>query len=176
MSIKPSPEPSDAMTAAATTIDRRAFRNALGCFATGVTVITTVTDDGEPLGLTANSFSSVSLDPPLVLFCLGRGSQNFAAFTSSGRFAVNVLAEDQRDLSVRFSTTIEDRWDGVAWEAWETGAPVLSGCLASLDCETEAIHDGGDHVIIVGRVKRLASVAEGKPLLYFMGNYAGVEE
>jgi len=160
---------------AAQIVDRRAFRNALGCFATGVTVVTTVTDAGEPVGLTANSFSSVSLDPPLVLFCLGRNSQNFEAITAAGRFAVNVLAEEQRDLSVRFSTAIGDRWDGVAWETWETGAPILSGCLASLDCETEAVHDGGDHVIMVGRVKRLASVSEGKPLLYFMGNYATVE-
>jgi flavin reductase (DIM6/NTAB) family NADH-FMN oxidoreductase RutF len=156
--------------------DRRAFRNALGCFATGVTVVTTVTDAGDPVGLTANSFSSVSLDPPLVLFCLDRASQNLDAFRVSGRFAVNVLGDDQRDLSVRFSTTIGDRWDGVAWERWETGAPVLNGCLATLDCETEAIHEGGDHVIIVGRVKRLASVVDGKPLLYFRGDYATVDE
>ena len=156
--------------------DRRAFRNALGCFATGVTVVTTVTDAGEPVGLTANSFSSVSLDPPLVLFCLDRASHNLGAFRAAGRFAVNVLGDDQRDLSVRFSTTIGDRWDGVVWERWETGAPVLTGCLAALDCETEAIHDGGDHVIIVGRVQRLAATTEGKPLLYFRGNYATVAE
>jgi flavin reductase (DIM6/NTAB) family NADH-FMN oxidoreductase RutF len=156
--------------------DRRAFRNALGCFATGVTVVTTVTDAGEPVGLTANSFSSVSLDPPLVLFCLDRASHNLDAFRAAGRFAVNVLGEDQRDLSVRFSTTIGDRWDGVVWERWETGAPVLNGCLAALDCETEAIHEGGDHVIIVGRVQRLAATTDGKPLLYFRGNYATVAE
>lgn len=156
--------------------DRRAFRNALGCFATGVTVVTTVTDAGEPVGLTANSFSSVSLDPPLVLFCLDRASHNIGAFRAAGRFAVNVLGEDQRDLSVRFSTTIGDRWDGVVWERWETGAPVLNGCLAALDCETEAIHEGGDHVIIVGRVQRLAATTDGKPLLYFRGNYATVAE
>ncbi|WP_158044686.1 flavin reductase family protein [Skermanella pratensis] len=156
--------------------DRRAFRNALGCFATGITVVTTVNDAGETFGLTANSFSSVSLDPPLVLFCLGRSSNALDVFTASGRFAVNVLAEAQRDLSVRFSTAIGDRWDGVEWEAWETGSPILKGCLASLDCITEAVHDGGDHVILVGRVKRLASVAEGKPLLYYKGDYARVEE
>jgi flavin reductase (DIM6/NTAB) family NADH-FMN oxidoreductase RutF len=156
--------------------DRRAFRNALGCFATGVTVVTTVTDAGEPVGLTANSFSSVSLDPPLVLFCLDRASHNLDAFRGAGRFAVNVLGDDQRDLSVRFSTTIGDRWDGVVWERWETGAPVLNGCLAALDCETEAIHEGGDHVIIVGRVQRLAATTDGKPLLYFRGNYATVAE
>jgi flavin reductase (DIM6/NTAB) family NADH-FMN oxidoreductase RutF len=156
--------------------DRRAFRNALGCFATGVTVVTTVTDAGEPVGLTANSFSSVSLDPPLILFCLDRASHNLDAFRAAGRFAVNVLGDDQRDLSVRFSTTIDDRWDGVAWERWETGAPVLNGCLAALDCETEAIHEGGDHVIIVGRVQRLAATTDGKPLLYFRGNYATVDE
>ncbi|HYI69543.1 MAG TPA: flavin reductase family protein [Skermanella sp.] len=156
--------------------DRRAFRNALGCFATGVTVVTTVTDAGEPVGLTANSFSSVSLDPPLVLFCLDRASHNLDAFRAAGRFAVNVLGDDQRDLSVRFSTTIGDRWDGVVWERWETGAPVLNGCLAALDCETEAIHEGGDHVIIVGRVQRLAATTDGKPLLYFRGNYATVAE
>ncbi|UEM05432.1 flavin reductase family protein [Skermanella rosea] len=156
--------------------DRRAFRNALGCFATGITVITTANDAGEAFGLTANSFSSVSLDPPLVLFCLARSSNALDAFTASGRFAVNVLAETQRDLSVRFSTAIGDRWDGVEWEAWETGAPILKGCLASLDCTTEAVHDGGDHVILVGRVKRLSSLADGKPLLYYKGDYARVGE
>jgi flavin reductase (DIM6/NTAB) family NADH-FMN oxidoreductase RutF len=156
--------------------DRRAFRNALGCFATGITVITTATDAGETFGLTANSFSSVSLDPPLVLFCLGKSSNNLDVFTSSGRFAVNVLAEGQRDLSVRFSTAFGDRWEGLAWETWETGAPILAGCLASMDCATEAVHDAGDHVIMVGRVRRLASVAEGKPLLYYKGDYAGITD
>ncbi|UEM22765.1 flavin reductase family protein [Skermanella mucosa] len=156
--------------------DRRAFRNALGCFATGITVVTTVSDAGETFGLTANSFSSVSLDPPLVLFCLGRSSNALDVFTTSGRFAVNVLSETQRDLSVRFSTAIGDRWDGVEWEAWETGSPILKGCLASLDCTTESVHDGGDHVILVGRVKRLSSLPDGKPLLYYKGDYARLEE
>ena len=155
--------------------DRRAFRNALGCFATGVTVVTTVTDAGEPVGLTANSFSSVSLDPPLVLFCLDRASHNLGAFRAAGRFAVNVLGDDQRDLSVRFSTTIGDRWDGVEWEAWETGAPILKGCLASIDCTTEAVHDGGDHSIFLGEVLNSSRGAGPQALVFFGSGFHEIE-
>jgi flavin reductase (DIM6/NTAB) family NADH-FMN oxidoreductase RutF len=164
------------MRSADMNFDQRAFRNALGCFATGITVVTTVATDGQPVGLTVNSYNSVSLDPPLVLFSLAGNSQHLDVFRGSGCFAVNVLAEDQRDLSVRFATSIEDRWQGVAYETWETGAPILTGCLASFECRTEAMHEGGDHIIMVGRVCRLISVQEGRPLLYFQGKYARVGE
>lgn len=151
--------------------DFRAFRDALGNFATGIVVITGRTGDGTPVGVTVNSFTSVSLDPPLVLFCLARTAQSLEAFERASHFAVNVLAEDQRDLSVRFSRfDISDRWAGLVPEAWDT-APVLSGCLATLECAHHALHDGGDHVILVGRVLRIVT-RPGKPLLYFRGGYA----
>lgn len=154
------------------TIDPRAFRNALGCFATGITVVTTLRADGHPVGVTVNSFASVSLDPPLVLFSLARASQTCDMFAKSPAFAVNVLADDQEELSNRFSRRdLEERWDGVPIERWDTGVPVLTGCLAALECDREAVHDGGDHAIIVGRVRRLRSTTDGAPLLYFRGAY-----
>ncbi|MBP2314756.1 flavin reductase family protein [Azospirillum soli] len=155
------------------TFDSRAFRNALGCFATGITVVTTIAPDGEPIGVTVNSFSSVSLEPPLVQFCLGRAAMSFEAFTTAKSFAINVLAEAQADLSVRFSKRdLQERWEGVGVERWDSGVPILTGCLANLECDREHVYEGGDHVLILGRVRRLAVTAEGKPLLYFRGGYA----
>jgi len=157
------------------TIDSRAFRNALGCFATGITVVTTLCPDGHRVGVTVNSFSSVSLDPPLVLFSLGRASQAYDFFVQGKAFAVNILAEDQKTLSDRFSRRdLQERWEGVGVELWDTGVPILSGCLANIECDLHAVHDGGDHAIIVGRVRRLASRSDGKPLLYFRGSYGAV--
>lgn len=157
-------------------IDPRAFRSALGCFATGIAVVTTLEPNGLPVGVTVNSFSSVSLDPPLVQFCLGRAAMSFAAFAAAPSFAVNILADDQEDLSARFSRRdLQERWSGVAVETWDTGVPVLTGSLATLECDRAHLFDGGDHVIVVGRVRRLASREDGKPLLYFRGRYAGVE-
>ena len=154
------------------TFDSRAYRNALGCFATGVAVVTTIAPDGEKIGVTVNSFSSVSLDPPLVQFCLGRAAMSFTAFTTAPAFAVNILAEDQKDLSARFSyRDQQERWDGVAVERWDTGVPILTGCLATLECDREHLYEGGDHLIIVGRVRRLAATESGRPLLYFRGGY-----
>lgn len=157
------------------TFTQRAFRDALGCFATGIAVVTTVDAAGAPVGVTINSFSSVSLDPPLVLFSLGRRAQSFEAFIGAGRFAVNVLSAEQQELSVRFSRLGSDKFADLAYETWETGCPILDGCLANLDCVTEAMHDGGDHVILVGRVLRLDSRRTGAPLLYFRGRYVRLE-
>lgn len=155
------------------TFDSRDFRSALGCFATGITVITSLEPDGSPVGVTVNSFSSVSLDPPLVQFCLGRAAASFDAFVAAPAFAINILSADQADLSVRFSRREQqERWEGVATEVWDTGVPILSGCLASLECDREHLYEGGDHMIIVGRVRRLSTTAEGKPLLYYRGAYA----
>ncbi|HYD31550.1 MAG TPA: flavin reductase family protein [Azospirillaceae bacterium] len=157
------------------TFDSRDFRTALGCFATGVTVVTTLDAERQPVGVTVNSFTSVSLAPPLVLFCLGRTAQSVAAFEATGAFAVNMLADDQQELSLRFASRERaDRWNGVAWESWDTGCPILTGSLAILECDREAVHDGGDHLILVGRVRRLASRTDGKPLLYFRGAYGTV--
>lgn len=152
--------------------DSRDFRSALGCFATGIAVITSQPADGHPVGVTVNSFSSVSLDPPLVLYCLGKASQSFDALATADGFAVNVLAEDQAELSVRFSrSALQDRFAGLSVTAGVTGAPLLAGCLATLDCTREAVHDAGDHIVIVGRVRALSS-REGRPLLYYRGAYA----
>lgn len=158
---------------ASSSFDARTFRHALGAFATGIAVITTVTGKGQAIGVTVNSFSSVSLDPPLVQFCLGRTAMSLDAFSTAKTFAVNILAADQQDLSIRFSRRDqEERWDGVAFEQWESGAPILKGCLSNLECDREHVYDGGDHVIIIGRVRRLITNDSGSPLLYFRGGYA----
>lgn len=154
-------------------IDQRHFRDVMGTFATGVTIITTVVD-GKPHGITANSFSSVSLDPPLVLFCLGKSSTNFDAFMATDNFAVNILSAGQDRLSTHFAMFEGDRFDGTAWIAWETGAPILDGVVSAADCVLEARHDAGDHVIIVGRALRAETVSDTPPLLYHRGRYAAL--
>lgn len=156
------------------TIDPREFRDALGCFATGIAVATARPADGRPVGMTINSFASVSLDPPLVLWSIARTATGFAAFRDAGNFVINVLREEQRAVSARFAGQADDRWEGIAVERWTTGAPVIAGSLAVVECATEAIHEGGDHLILVGRVLRLASDRSGRPLVYFGGRYAGL--
>ena len=140
-----------------TALDGREFRDALGWFATGVTVITTRSNEGELVGFTANSFTSVSLDPPLVLFSLNRQAQSLAVFEGCAHFAVNILAEHQADLSSRFATASHDKWQGVTVETWESGCPILADALANFECEVHAVHDGGDHRIFLGRVLRMRS-------------------
>lgn len=153
-------------------VDQRSFRKALGCFATGVTVVTTVAPDTKaPVGVTVSAFSSLSLEPPLVLFCLGNKTSSLAAFKDSGVFVINVLSETQRDLSIRFASKAEDKWAGIATETWETGAPVLSGCVTNLECKLVKVVDGGDHDIFIGEVVRLKSQEGGAPLIYFRGAY-----
>ena len=142
-----------------TEFDSRTFRNVIGNFATGVTVITTVDSEGGPVGLTANSFSSLSLDPPLVLFCLDRTVSSFDAFQANRHFAINILGAGQQDLSQSFARTGPDKWNGVAFDKWATGCPILKGCIANLECDVDSIHDGGDHVIVVGRVVAIAKPA-----------------
>ncbi|MBX6321957.1 MAG: flavin reductase family protein [Rhodospirillaceae bacterium] len=155
-------------------LDTRDFRRALGTFATGVTVVTSRGPGGEPLGVTANSFNSVSLDPPLVLFSLDRGAYSLKAFEAAGVFAINILSERQRHLSEGFARSRSDKWRNVAYEVWDTGAPILTDSLASFECLTHSTHDGGDHVIFVGRVQRLRYSEEGLPLLYFRGGYCAL--
>ena len=156
--------------------DPRSFRQALGCFATGITVVTSVGLDGEYLGFTANSFNSVSLDPPLVLFSLDRGAYSLKAFEAAGVFAINILREDQEAVSIAFARALSSKWDGVRTEIWQTGSPILVDALASFDCETTSMHDGGDHVIFVGRVLRLRAGVDGRPLLYFRGAYRQIND
>lgn len=152
-------------------IDPTTFRNGLGRFATGITVVTGADADGAKVGMTVNAFTSLSLSPPLVLFCLGRNAYCHDALVGGGGFVLNVLSEDQRHLSEAFSRPMDDRFAGVEYDLWDSGAPIIKGCLANLECRLEAVHDGGDHAIIVGLVTKLEQAGSGRPLLYFMGDY-----
>lgn len=147
------------------------FRAVLGRFATGVTIVTARAAGGEPVGLTVNSFTSVSLDPPLVLFCLDRTAGSLPAFEAAQGFAVNILGADQEAVSTRFADPEAARFSVDGVETWSTGSPILSDAVAALDCTVHARHDGGDHVILVGRVQRLAVMSEGEPLVYWRGGY-----
>jgi len=152
-------------------IDQRQFREALGGFCTGVTVVTTRAADGELLGITASSFNAVSLDPPLVLFSLGRKAFSLAQYEAAGNFAVNVLASHQGDLCARFAKPLADKWAGVDFETWETGAPILPGCVTNFDCRTYAVYDGGDHVIFIGEVVCMETHADLEPMIYYRGAF-----
>lgn len=154
-------------------IDQALYRQVCGHFATGVTVITAV-DGGEPVGMAANSFTSVSLDPPLVLFCAGKNSSTWPRIQAAGSYAVNILGGDQEELSRRFAAKEGDRFEGVGWRPGVTGSPLLQGALAYLDCTIEAEHDAGDHLLVVGRVVELAIEREEAPLVFFRGGYAAL--
>ncbi len=145
--------------------DTRDFRNALGSFATGVTIITARGRDGEPVGLTVNSFASVSLDPPLVLWSQSLYAQSLQSFQEATHFVVNVLAADQVELSKRFAGAHDNRFLDVEHIVPEHGAPVIAGCAAHFECRNEARYYGGDHVIFLGRVERYAYTR--KPTLMF---------
>ncbi|HKF61951.1 MAG TPA: flavin reductase family protein, partial [Dongiaceae bacterium] len=121
-------------------------------------------------------WNSVSLDPPLVLFSLDRGAYSLKAFEAAGVFAINILREDQEAVSIAFARALSNKWEGVRTEIWQTGSPILVDALASFDCETTSMHDGGDHVIFVGRVLRLRAGVDGRPLLYFRGAYRQINE
>lgn len=148
----------------------RAYRDALGCFGTGVTVITATTAQG-PLAITANSFSSVSLDPPLVLWCAAKGSPRHDGFAAARHYAIHVMGEEQQALAVHFAR-FGTRFDGIDWAPDGNGVPILTGCLARFDCAATARHDAGDHTIIVGRVLR-ATHRPGQGLMYKRGQYGG---
>lgn len=151
--------------------DPRTLRDALGCFATGVTVVTCLDDDGAPVGLTANSFTALSLDPPLLLVCVARNSASAAALASAESFAVNVLQTGQQPASITFSTRVEDRFGQTAWSVGEHGAPVLMDSLSVFECRRYAVHEGGDHFILVGEVVKASFESGLDPLLYFRGRY-----
>lgn len=153
--------------------DPRALRRAFGAFATGVTIVTTLDPDGQPVGLTANSFTSVSLDPPLVLVCVGAGSTALPAFRAADRFAVSVLAADQRDAAMVFATRGADRFAAVRWAPRVTGAPVIEGCAAWFDCRLQQLMTLGDHDIAVGRVVAFHRDA-ARPLGYHAGRFVEV--
>jgi flavin reductase (DIM6/NTAB) family NADH-FMN oxidoreductase RutF len=146
------------------------FRHVLGHFASGVTVITTIDADKRPAGLTASAFTSVSLDPPLILVCVDHKSQTYPSLLERGRFAVNFLTVDQQDVSRRFASTKLDKFEVLPYRMSELGLPLLDGALAYLECTTVNTHVEGDHTIFVGLVER-ASAVDGEPLLYFRGKY-----
>lgn len=157
------------MTRPENDFDARDFRRALGAFVTGVTVVTAVSE-GKPVGFTANSFTSVSLDPPLVLVCLGKTSSNFPAFAETESFAINILAEQQRDVSRNFATKGIDRFASVPWTMGAKGNPLVDESSAWFECETHQRVDAGDHIILIGRVRAYGHNTFS-PLGFCRGNY-----
>ena len=153
--------------------DSAEFRRVLGHFPTGVTVVTAV-EDGTLVGVAIGSFGSVSLDPPLVMFCPGNSSSSWPAIERSGGFCVNVLADDQATLSSLFAGGESDKFAGVTWSSGATGSPVIDGCLAWIDCTIETVHEAGDHWVVLGRVVELGvGRPETGPLIFFKGAYGG---
>jgi flavin reductase (DIM6/NTAB) family NADH-FMN oxidoreductase RutF len=150
-------------------VDAKAFRQALGQFATGVTVVATLDASGQPRGLTVSSFCSVSLDPPLVLVCVDNRSETHPAFLASKLFGVSVLAEEQQDVSRRFASLDGDR-NAFAFARGPKGAPLVPDALAAIECALHAVHDGGDHRIYVGHVLSLET-RPGRPLVYHASGY-----
>ena len=140
-------------------------------FATGVTIVTARTASGELIGLTANSFNSVSLSPPLVLWSLSQAASSMAAFSAGSHYAINILAADQKDLAERFASKRADRWDGVPFDEGAAGAPLLVGAAASFECFNRSRYEEGDHVIFVGEVERCAHRAGASPLLFHGGKF-----
>ena len=152
------------------TVDARQLRNALGRFATGVTIITTQTPAGKFEGLTANSFSALSLDPPLVLWSIRQSAPSLPGFLAAGGFAVNVLGAGQRELAASFATASVDKFAEVPFGIGLRGYPVLPGSIAVFECQTENTVEGGDHLIFIGRVVA-ASYRDGEPLVFSAGEY-----
>jgi flavin reductase (DIM6/NTAB) family NADH-FMN oxidoreductase RutF len=151
-------------------IDSQELRRILGHFPTGVTVITTKDDTGSAFGLTANAFTSLSLNPPLILICVDKGAQCYSCFVESNVFTVNFLHEDQEEISRRFATKGADKFAGLNWHEGAHGAAVLDGAIGHLECKIVQSYEGGDHTIIVGEV--LSGVAShDRPLLFFKGKY-----
>ena len=147
-------------------IDKDAFRRVLSNFAAGVTVVTTLDRDRQPHGLTATAFTSVSLDPPLVLVCIDKKAETYPHFGSAGVFAVNFLGADQRDVSQHFAKHGGDKFSGLAWRRGVLGAPILDGSVGHVECRIANGFDGGDHTIYVGEIEA-ADASDGAPLLYF---------
>jgi len=151
--------------------DPRTLRDALGCFATGVTVVTCLDDEEQPAGLTVNSFTSVSLEPPLLLVCLHKQAASAGSLVAASHFAINVLQTGQQPASITFSTRVEDRFGCTPWSRGEAGSPILQDSLCVFECERYAVYDGGDHHILVGQVIKASFDAGLDPLLFFRGSY-----
>ena len=151
--------------------DPAGFRQVLGHFCTGVTVVTAP----GPVGFACQAFAALSLDPPLVLFCPSRSSMTWPVITQAGHFCANVLADGQQELARRFGTSGGDKFAGVRWSAAPSGAPVLDGALTWVQCAVEAVHEAGDHYLVTGRVTGLGPCRAGRPLLFYRGRYAATD-
>jgi len=159
------------------TIDPMALRKTLGQFATGVVVVTSRCPDGLPVGLTINSFSSVSLDPPLVLFSLAKSSLNHDNFLKASSYAINILTQDQRDISNRFARARTDKWEGVPVQAGLYSAPLIQDALVHMQCTPYTQCDGGDHTVFLAKIEALdVREDEAQPLLFFRGRYHSLQE
>jgi flavin reductase (DIM6/NTAB) family NADH-FMN oxidoreductase RutF len=156
-------------------MDSKELRRVMGHFATGVTIVTTRDAGGTPFGLTANSFASLSLEPPLVLVCVDKAAQCYSCFAGSGHFAVNVLAEHQEEVSRRFATKGVSKFDGLPWHLGAHSLALIDDAIGHIECRVVYTYDGGDHTIYVGEVLHAAG-REGRPLLFYKGKYHRLPE
>ena len=158
------------------TFDVRAYRTALGSFPTGVAVITTSASAEHHMGITVNSFTSVSLDPPLVLWCLDKKSDRYNAFTNARSYTVSILGTEHQDLSSRLAKQGNHSLEGIALCDTALGPPALADALSVFECEAEAVHDAGDHTILIGRVVQFSRQSDGEPLVFFRGKYGSLAQ
>lgn len=170
------PDADDLARTSAPTIDAAHFRAVLGHFASGIVIVTGM-DGDEPVGLTCQSFFSLSLEPPLVAFAPSRTSKSWPRIQGSGAFCVNVLTAEQEEVCRLFAQSGADKFKGIGWKPAETGSPLLADCLAWIDCRIDVIHEAGDHVIVVGKVEEIGHTAAhpARPLLFFRGGYGSFE-
>ncbi len=152
------------------TFDSAKYRQVLGHFPTGVTVVTAA-PEGTPVGMAVGSFASVSLDPPLVAFFAGQSSSSWPRIQAAGSFCVNILADDQEAVCRRFASKEEDKFAGLGWTPAASGSPLLDGVLAWIDCDIESVSEAGDHVCVMGRIRDMEVAHDGAPLLFFRGGY-----
>ncbi|WP_418956467.1 flavin reductase family protein [Streptomyces tritici] len=153
-------------------LTERLTKRVLGHFASGVTVVAALAEDGRPAGLAVQSFASLSLDPPLVLLCVGRNSTSWPKVARAGRFGVSILAAEQRDVCAALGRPGPDKFAGLDWTAGAQGAVHVDGALATLDCAVHAVHEAGDHLVVTARVLALDAREDGTPLLYYRSDYA----
>ncbi len=154
-------------------IDKNELRRVMGHFATGVTIITTISTEGDPYGLTANAFTSVSLEPPLLLIAVDKKAESYPHFEQSKVFTVNILRDDQEGLSRRFAVSGGNKFEGVAYHRGANEVPILDQTLAHIECRLYAAYDGGDHTLYLGEILE-AETQEGKPLLFYRGGYRAI--
>ena len=167
------PDGDDLEHVGATSFDSARFREVLGHFATGVTIVTAM-EGAEPVGFTCQAFTSLSLDPPMVALAPGKSSTSWPRIAAAGSFCVNILADDQEALGRDFAVSGGDKFTGVGWRPAANGAPVLDGALAWVECEFELAHDAGDHELVLGRVRDMG-VHRGRPLVYYRGGFGRFE-